>query len=202
METDYTHHLKKSHLKKLGDTKFTYEMRKKLEELLDAKTPIKKIQEYFNLSKSTLSYERMRMGSKDIRYDAEYAHQHAGYMRQYTDCTIRKTYPVNYNHYISKLYRLVNEMNRKNLSDSKQECLYYLKLLGADPVKMKNPLSIEEKRKILELRAHGLSIRKIAAKVKRNKNTVNEIIAKFKEKEQENNIKEFCYDQIKNKWSS
>lgn len=183
----------------------TLVQRKKLQELLEKKTPIKQIALKLDMSRSTIYFERMRMGSLEIPYDAETAHKDAhekGKVRN----SQRVELPLSYKQNISLVYRIIKTLLKENISTSLslelRKCLVLLEKMGADPEKMRKKITAKDIQEILDLHEKGLTLLEIQVETDRAKSTIQSIIKKHKEEKTEKTTQEISYEHIKNKWLS
>ena len=192
--------------RKYGTKGFSYltlELRRKLELLLKQRKPIKQIANALGISRGCIYHERMRMGSVDTPYNAEKAHQN------YLDRVLvsrnrnREHLPRSHTQGISKIYRLLKECLSETLphrtNDNIKNCMLLLEKMGADPDKMKRPITEEERIRIIELWKQGLCYSEIESQTSRSRSSVHNVIVNLKEelsKDKEN----ILYERLSTKW--
>lgn len=185
-----------------GFSYLTLEVRRKLQNLLSKKLGIKEIAFTLNISRSTIYYERMRMGSLKIPYDAEFAHKQA-IAGQRIDSKGRVDIPKTYKDNIGKIYRNINSIMGEPLSSnakrSLKQCLILLEKMGADPNKMKKPVTAADKEEILKLWKEGHSLTKIESITGRARSTIFNITQEYESRESLN-TEEILYNELHNKW--
>lgn len=177
-----------------------YEKRKDLERLLDNGISIKDIALKLNMSRSTIHYERLRMGSIRIRYDAAKAQKDAEERIKVANRTC-DTVPLSHKKYASNVYRILKSLQEKLYDeDHKKEidnCLFLLEKLGVNPDRIKKRITIEEIEKIAKLHEEGKSLSEIERIIERSRSTIFRVIQKDIKKLTK---EEMNYEQLKNKW--
>ena len=178
----------------------TKEQRIQLQKLLEQKLPLKEICRRMNMSRSTIYHERIRMGSIDIPYDAEVAHQDMQNKMFYRGNTER--IPQSHKLNIVTLYKMLEAELEKSHPTKivLKQCLTILESMGANPNRIRSYCTAEQLKEILQLRKAGLSYREIALKVNRSSSAIAKIIERNNNLEQPN--EEVIYERIANKWKS
>ena len=87
-------------------SKITFEQRKKLEKLLRERMPIRDIVKTLQMSRSTIYYERLRMGSIDIPYNAQVA-QNCNRERGRAARFIEPYQRMDFSRKLSRVYKLI-----------------------------------------------------------------------------------------------
>lgn len=178
----------------------TLGQRKILERMLQKGAKIKEISQATGMTRSTIYFERMRMGSIDVPYDAEKAH--ADYIEK-RKCKKRNELSEEDKKRIVKLYKLVND----SLSKSKvgevranlRQMIPLLEGLGANPDRMKNYVTGVEEERIIQLYKEGKTYTTIQNLMGRSRSTISEVIERNRHhlhKTKEN----YTYDNLKSKW--
>lgn len=185
-----------------GFSSVTFFQRKRIQELLEKGKTTREICLDVKISRSTLYYERMRMGSLDIPYDAEKAELD----KKNKLCVKNRnkdTIPYSHHKDQVKIYKLLKViLENKINSDVKkniQECLYILEKLGVNEEKIKKRLTLDEVDKIISLYQEGQTYATIAKKLNRSHSSIENCIQKYRNKILES-TEEILYENIKSKW--
>lgn len=192
--------------KRYGSKGFSYltlEKRRKLQKMLEGRTPLKEIAKELNMSRSTIYYERMRMGSLEVPYDAEEAQKHAcngGKINAKKRVHIPRSYQQN----ISKIYRLLNPLlenySDKQLLETIEQCIILLERMGADPDKMKRPVTGFDIERIIDLHKQGRNLSEIERLTNRSRSTIHGILKKHKETIKTKTTGDITYEYLRKKW--
>lgn len=185
-----------------GFSYLTLEKRKKLQKMLEDGKPQKEIATKLNMSRSTIYYEKMRMGSLDIPYDAYFANQHAHDSGR-VDVKKRTPIPRSYHQHISKMYRLLcpalERSCDKQLTETIKHCIILLEKMGANPEKMKRPVTGTDIERIIALHKEGRNISEIERLTNRSRSTVHGVIKRH-EKNKQQPVEEIIYEYLRKKW--
>lgn len=192
----------------IGYSSVSYEQRKKLEKLLNKRLPLKEVCGELKMSRSTVYYERLRMGDLSIPYDAEVAQK--DFEKKQTPHLNSKQAGLNaFRKRITRIYKELKKMEELGVGNKAmihlKNALIELESLGVNPERMKKPTTLSERKRILELHEEGLSYTTIAAEVNRSRDTVKGVIYTYskKFKEEENKEKEeILHEELKSKWLS
>lgn len=186
-----------------GFSNLTLIKRKRLQKLLDQGKQIKEIALELDISRSTIYFERLRMGSLDTPYVAEVAHEDA----KEKLCVNNRNFnqlPDSYKKKIVKTYKIINEVMEEKMTNSMKDklnaCLELLELMGANPLRMRKNLSIDEIENILKLHQNGKTIEEITLQTKRSRSKIHEIIKKHRDEIENKKIEEIKHEYITNKW--
>lgn len=185
-----------------GFSYLTLEQRRILEIMLKAKRPIKDIAQGLGITRGTIYYERMRMGDLNTPYNAEQAHQDALESRRVA--RLRKTeLPKKHVQSISRLYRNMEALMQEPLNAGSQliveECHRILESMGANPDKMKRPLSVAEEMEIIELWKKGTTYSDIERKMNRSRSTISSVISQHRN-DLNKPTQELEYEHLTSKW--
>lgn len=184
-----------------GLNTWTLTERKTLKELLDEGKSMEEICHTLQRSRSTIYYERTKLG-KGIPYDPEASHKYAIESMKFKN-NRRGELPLSYQKEISRMYKLLKALPISRMAEEVREkisyCIVALETMGADPEKMKKPVTIEEELRIVNLYNEGKSINKIQTITGRSRSSVWHIISKNKENE---NLEDLEYEKLTSKWTT
>lgn len=172
-------------------SRFTFELRKNLQNLLEANTPTKKICEKLDVSRSSLWHEKQRCKGK---YNAEEAQKDSENKEK--SYTYKGTgFPISAQNKLKALCKLLESCKTLEKTSLIQEnidcCLDLLGRLGIYKKHYSAAISEELKKEIAILNEKGITQSEIAARLKISRTTVCRYI-----KEGAKNYEEY----IKNKW--
>jgi IS30 family transposase len=188
-------------ISKRGLNTWTLTERKSLKKLLDEGKSMGEICHTLQRSRSTIYYERTKLG-KGVPYDPEASHKHAIESMKFKN-NRRGELPLSYQKEISRMYKLLKALPISRMAEEVREkisyCIVSLETMGADPEKMKKPVTIEEEVRILKLYNDGESINKIQTITGRSRSSIWHVINKNKENE---NLEDLEYEKLTNKWAT
>ena len=185
--------------KKSSISQVTYAQRVMLEKLLAEGAHYKTICEKTNMTRSTMYHERRRMGSIEIPYKADVAHKNM--LEKVTYRNDGRSYlPISHKKAIVTLYKDLQSVMKEAMSAKTKfilkKAILELERMGADPSKMKKPLSEGDKTEIIKLWQEGKSIKAIEVATGRSRSTITSYLDQYKQQPEKENE----YERLKNRW--